>query len=177
MGERNTLTGWILSGSHADAYKCETDLTNIYQGKTSGKLSYNSNIEEDGMFGTMMQSIQATDYREKRVMIAAFLKTENVRRGALWFQVDDALGEPLQFDNMADRSLIGDKEWTYCSCILDVPNDAVSIHFGVLIEGTGVIWINSFTCHEVESTVPSTNVLKQEILPLHPTNLSFNVRS
>lgn len=174
MEEKKGIKGWILSGSHAHTYTLVTDHTIFYQGKSSAKLSHDSTIKEAGMFGTMLQGIQATDYRGKRIMVSAFLKTNDVENGALWFRVDDIFGDPLQFDNMANRGLIGDQDWTHCSCVLDIPEDAVYIHFGVLLEGTGVIWIDSFAFHEVNSTVPSTDILKQEMLPIQPKNLSFN---
>lgn len=173
--EEQHVEGWFLSGSHAGSYTLKTDSEIVHQGRSSGKISFTSDMEEAGMFGTMMQSIQATAYREKRIMVAGFLRTEAVERAAIWFRVDDVHGDPVQFDNMTNRGLTGDQDWTYCACVLDVPLEAASLHFGVLLEGSGTVWADSFICHEVQTSIPSTNQLPQEILPLHPTNLSFDV--
>lgn len=60
--------------------------------------------------------------------------------------------------------------------MLDVPEDSVSIHFGVLLIGTGKVWADGFAFEEVDQTVPSTNMLAIEQLPLDPINLGFDER-
>ncbi|RJP02627.1 AraC family transcriptional regulator [Exiguobacterium sp. RIT452] len=174
--QTNQLTGWFMSGTHTEEYHFETDSEIVHQGVQSGKLRHVSDGSATGKFATMMQSIQAVDYRGKRMMFAGFLKTEATGRAGAWFRVDDISGDPLQFDNMSDRSLTGETDWTYCAIVLDVPDEALSLHFGFLLEEAGTVWADSFSFHEVETNIPSTNQLGQTSLPRTPVNLTFDER-
>ncbi|WP_028106263.1 helix-turn-helix domain-containing protein [Exiguobacterium undae] len=174
--QTNQPTGWFLSGTDTEEYQFEMDSDIVHQGVQSGKLSHMSKKKAKGKFATMMQSIQAVDYRGKRMMFAGFLKTEKAGRAGAWFRVDDISGDPLQFDNMSGRSLHDSTDWTYCAIVLDVPEEALSLHFGFLLEEAGTVWADSFSFHEVERSIPTTNQLGQTSLPRTPVNLTFDER-
>lgn len=46
----------------------------------------------------------------------------------------------LFFDNMTNRSLKGDREWTDCEIITQVPSGTEWINYGILFIGSGVVW-------------------------------------
>src|SRR5512135_787027 len=59
-------------------------------------------------FGNVMQSIDATPLRGKRIRLRAFVRSEPfgmMGAAALWLRVDRAGGAPGFFDNMADRPI------------------------------------------------------------------------
>ncbi len=124
-------------------------------------------------FATLMQSIDAGDYRGTSLRLCAELSGEGVDSGALWLRIDDAGGRVLGFDNMMSRSLpeslTGSFEWTERHIVLAVPAEAASIHFGALLKGQGRLWVRRFRLDEAGDAPALRN------LPRRPSNLDFGV--
>lgn len=54
-----------------------------------------------------------------------------------------------------------------------MPEESATISIGVILMGTGKVWVDSFRFEEVDLNVPSTNLeLVYEMLD-EPANLSF----
>jgi hypothetical protein len=122
-------------------------------------------------FGTLMQSVRADDYLGRRVRLSAFLRTNGVTDWAgLWLRVDQKSGANT-LDNMQNRPIRGNTEWTEYHCVLDVPADASSLHFGVLQTGPGTTWLDDVRLGIVDTSVPTTNAGS---LGHRPTNLAFD---
>lgn len=173
MSEVTTVKGWILSGSHPALYEMKTDGQVFHTGTKSGSLASNKDVAE-GQFGTMMQSFSADHWIGKRFKVSCFLKTEEVEKCGLWCRVDNASSDVIQFDNMYNRMIHGTTDWNYYSVVLDVPKESASIHFGILLIGTGKVWGDGFKFEEVDLSVASTNMPTQNELPLEPVNLGFD---
>jgi hypothetical protein len=54
---------------------------------------------------------------------------------------------------------------------LDVPQDATGVSFGIVLDGTGAVWLNSVNFEVVSTSVPTTG--KDMTLPEGPKNLDF----
>ncbi len=165
------IKGWFLTGSNPDIYEMKTDGRVFHTGMKSGLLTSKTEVA-DG-FGTMMQSFSAESWIGKRMKVSCFLKTENVMKCGMWCRVDNASGDVIQFENMDNRPITGTTGWNFYSIILDVPKESTSIHFGILLTGTGKVWADGFNFEEVDLSVPSTNMLSKDSLPLEPVNLGF----
>jgi hypothetical protein len=85
---------------------------------------------------------------------------------------------------MHDRRIKGFTEWNECDIVLDIPADAEVILFGVLLHGTGQVWIDSCKLEIVNDDVEPTsyralNVKKipsgLEYYPEAPVNLDFEI--
>lgn len=90
-------------------------------------------------------------------------------------RVDKSEGEVLQFDNMmtreTDGALKGSTGWLERSIVLDVPAEASSIHYGLLLQGYGRISAQSFRVEAVDENVSPTP-RRRNHLP-RPTNLDL----
>ena len=169
--------GWYLSGSNATDYESGIDQTQ-YQGR---RVVYLKAAPTTKGFGTLMQDFRADDYAGKRVRLSAMLKTENVANWAgLWMRVDKSSGassspKMLAFDNMQDRPVKGTEDWKNYNVVLDVPNDATGISFGVLLNGSGNVLLSNVKIGTVGSDVPLTSmaVATTQPRPAAPTNLDF----
>ncbi|MDO9020713.1 MAG: hypothetical protein Q8S73_15965 [Deltaproteobacteria bacterium] len=129
-----------------------------------------SRVAVPGGFGTLMQSILADDYHDRRVRWAGCLKTEAVARWCgLWMRVDGERGRMLALDNMQSRPLQGTTDWRRCEVVLDVPAESVAVAFGVLLEGAGAVWMADVSLDVVGPDVPTT----AEPTPREPRNLGF----
>jgi hypothetical protein len=172
--------GWFGGSGKADEYEVGIDRKERHGGKASAYVRL-KNVEETD-FGTLGQVFKADDYRGKRVRLSAWLKTKDVAGGAgLWMRVDGA-DKTLTFDNMKERSPKGDSRWARYEIVLDVPEAAKHITFGMLVWGKGQAWVDDFRIESVDAKkVKSTNLLKEPIpqevpdmdVPDKPTNLGF----
>jgi hypothetical protein len=91
----------------------------------------------------------------------------------LWLRADGASG-PLLLDNMQNRAVHHTTDWTEASIVLDVPADAESLHFGMLLSGGGAIDLARPEFEEAAATVPVTVLANQgAALPDDPQGLDF----
>jgi hypothetical protein len=65
----------------------------------------------------------------------------------------------------------GTQPWTSKDVILDEPDDATSISFGILLSGTGEVWMNPLTFEAVSKETETTGA--KSPLSSSPVNLSF----
>lgn len=61
-------------------------------------------------------------------------------------------------DAMSDRPLIGTTGWKPFSIVLDVPEDANDIAFGLILRGTGRVAASRIALDVVDTSVATTGV-------------------
>jgi hypothetical protein len=162
--------GWYLAGSKPAEYETSVDNTNTFNGQPSAYLRSKKPEVPEG-FGTLMQNFSAAQYIGKRVRFGAFVKSAAVDRWAgLWMRVDGKSGQPsLAFDNMQDRPIKGTSGWKEYEVVLDVPEGATGIYFGILLDGPGSVWLSGLKFDVVGPNVPTTGRTTAQA----PTNLNF----
>ncbi|MFA6210024.1 MAG: hypothetical protein WC714_11425 [Candidatus Obscuribacterales bacterium] len=170
--------GWITAGSHPDSYEMGSFTDFCHSGTKCARLC--SKTDAIDGFGTLMQSVKADSYRGKRIELTAFVKSESVDGCAgLWMRVDVGQ-EYVSFDNMHDRPIKGDTDWTQYHVVLDVPEKSTNISFGVLLSGAGSVWMDDFELNVVGLDVPSTDTTWSsrscgiQYQNLRPINLDFS---
>jgi hypothetical protein len=162
--------GWMLQGDHRKNYTTGVDQEAKYQGRPSAYLK--STPEATEGFGTLMQQFDAKEYVGKRVRFSAWVKSENLSDWAgLWMRVDNST-RPVAFDNMQNRAITGTTDWQNYSVVLDVPQDATGIFFGILLTKSGNVWLNSVKVETVGEDVPVTDMWSKR--QDGPTNLNFD---
>ena len=146
---------WIVAGSQPQSYEVGTDSQEVFDGHPSACLR--SKERDIAGFGTLMQTFGADKYRGERVRFRALAKSEGIEDWAgLWMRVDKSKEPGVAFDNMHDRPIKGTTAWRQYDVVLDVPQDAADIAFGVLLAGTGKVWLNGVEFEVVGSDVPTT---------------------
>lgn len=172
------IKDWFLAGSAPSKYEIGTELDSKRNGnvgylKSTKSLIYNK-------FGTMMQSFAPTKYVGKRVKLTAFIKSEDVKSWAgMWMRIDGDSKFSLSFDNMYKRAIKGTTDWAQYEIVLDVPEESVNLAFGVLLTGTGKVWMDDFKFQIVDSSTPLTATNKKKEEPKvkkasKPSNLNFD---
>jgi C-terminal processing protease CtpA/Prc len=114
-------------------------------GKHAALLQSQPDANKAAPFGNLMQAIDATPYRGKRVRFKAFVRIEPGATAAsaqLWMRVDRAANKIGFFDNMRDRP-IRLSEWKEYEIVGDIDDDADVINFGMLLIGQGKAWIDT----------------------------------
>jgi hypothetical protein len=166
--------GWFMAGSKPGSYDTGVDTHEVYNSRPSAYL--NSKQPSIDGFGTLMQQFKATQYQGKRVRFSAWVKSEGVQDWAgLWMRIDKGSGpssKSVSFDNMQDRPIKGTTAWQNHEVVLDVPQDATGVFFGILLSKTGKVWMNSANFEVVPTSVPTTGKGTMA-LPEAPKNLDF----
>lgn len=164
-------TGWFLAGNNPNNYRTGVDRADMHDGLPS---AYLASLTKGNGFGTLMQSISASSYAGKRVRLRGWVKSQDVGDWAgLWMRVDKGR-ETVAFDNMQDRAIKGVQPWSTYDVVLDVPADATSISFGILLSGVGEVWLNDLSLEVVDSDMPLTGMNPSATLSQRPVNLGFN---
>ena len=171
-----TPKGWMHSGTHRKEYALAVDRVTLCEGAPSGHVA--SLAPEIDGFGTLMQMIMAGTRRGHRVRFSADVKCTLVADWAgLWMRIDGQKRGVPHFDNMQDRPIKGTADWTNYAVVLDVSETADVIAFGILLEGTGEVWISHVTLEVVGLDVPITaqpGAFPETALPSEPANLDFH---
>lgn len=111
----------------------------VHGGHWAARLERQS--DSPGAFSTLHRAI-AMDFAGTTVELRGFLRTEQVSQLAgLWMR-EDGEAPSLAFDNMANRPVTGTTEWTEYSIKLPVHPEARQLFFGVLLVGSGKLWVD-----------------------------------
>lgn len=154
---------WNKTGNKVPSYYMGIDKDSDRQGHNVNTIQ--SKDEKIDGFGALAQSNSAEKYLGKRVRMSGYIKTEGVDQWAgFWLRVDQKdFPEPLSFDNMhdgkTDRSIKGTKDWTKYEIVLDVPNEATRLVYGVLLSGTGQLWFDEINFEIVDNNIPTTGLM------------------
>jgi len=164
-------SGWILAGSTPTNYRTGVDAANMHG---SSRSAYLISISEGHGFGTLMQTISAANYAGKRLRLRGSVRSQDAADWAgLWMRVDKGQ-QSVAFDNMQNRAVKGTQPWGMHEVVLDVPADATSISFGILLTGSGEVWLSDLSLEEVGMDTPTTAMNSQGTLPHRPVNLGFS---
>lgn len=155
--------GWVFPSTLEQAgYRLHVETDQPAAGKKCALLDATAIKPSDGMFGNLMQSIDAASFRGKRVRFRAAVKTGELSadgRAQLWFRVDRAAAGGQSkigaFDNMQDRP-IRDGQWKHYEIVGQVEGDAVRIHVGLLVLGKGKAWLDDASLEIVPDKTPAT---------------------
>ena len=165
------IAGWFLAGSAGDRYRIVRDREIKQSGQASARLeSVNAPADK---FGTLMQTSDAMAFRGKRLRFSAALRAKDVSgRVGLWMRIDRERDLRGPFDNMDERPISGSSDWRRDVVVLDVPRDAERINYGLILQGTGMSWIDDAQLEVVDRTTPLTGGV-----PGQPRNLDFEAAS
>ena len=162
--------GWHLAGSNPENYETGVDSQAKRNGFPIAYLKSRRSTTEG--FGTLMQMFSASKYAGQRIRLSASVKADEVKDWAgLWMRVD-VNAKPFALDNMMERSIKGSVDWREYQVVLDVPKEATAVAFGILVNKSGMVWLNNVKFEIVGTDVPVTAKPFAET-PTEPVNLNF----
>ena len=160
--------GWFIAGQNPQKFSAGVDQEQSVKGVRGAKFLRNK-ADDPNAWATLMQQISAQNYVGQRVRFRAFVKTDNVSNWAgLWMRVDNQAGRSVAFYNSADKPIKGSTDWQERSVVLDVPQDAAVISFGVNNIGKGQVWIDRLGFEQVGQDVPVDAMRPERPLPTVP---------
>lgn len=133
--------GWFVP---TPGYRAEVTEGKPGQGKRSARIAPAEG--QRAAFGNLMQSVDAKDYRGKRVRLRAAVRVEGGESGRaqLWLREDRTSEARGFFDNMGDRPIRGG-EWAYYTIEGSLRDDAASLNFGLMVLGGATAWLDDVT--------------------------------
>jgi hypothetical protein len=167
--------GWILSGDSPTDYEAGIDFAVTHKGSRSAYMT--NKVAKPSGFGTLMQQFAPDRYLKSKIKLRMWVKTEKVKGSALpWLRVDGPKGHnnSLGFDNCCNRPLKGTADWTKYELVLEVPKDSTNIAFGIVLYGTGKLWIEGLTIEEAHRSDKTTDCpCYKQAQRSKPRNLNF----
>ena len=110
-------------------------------------------------YASLIQKCNATPYRGQRVRISVWIKTDAVNGAALFlFYVNDQAGAKLA---QGGDGVDGSRYWRQYAAVVDVPEEAATLFYGMTLNGAGKAWFNDLQI----DVVPNTVKLQQWQLP------------
>ncbi len=147
--------GWD-SPTAGMGYAAEITEDNPKSGKRAALLQSLPEAKADASpFGNLMQSIDATRFRGRRVRLRAGVRLQGADGGArahLWMRVDRTQERRGFFDNMGERPITSG-EWQYYEIVGDVEEDAAALNIGMLLIGKGKAWLDDVSLEDLGKTV------------------------
>ncbi len=158
--------GW-LTPTAKGGYPAVLSAEKPKQGKQCVRLSAAGNVEDASPFGNVMQQIDATPYRGKRLRFRAAVRieAENGTTG-LWMRVDRPAQQFGFFENMQDRPVTS-PEWAYYEISGDVADDAEVLNIGLLLMREGTAFLDDVTLE----VVPKLEMRSAPPRPVTPRGL------
>jgi len=65
---------------------------------------------------------------------------------------------------MSDRPIKGTTEWRAYDVVLDVPPNSIDIAFGILLAGSGEVWLTKPSLEKVGRQTATTSLPKEPVL-------------
>jgi len=141
MPEKINAHGWFLSD--AKEFDSGIDANDSHSGNECAYLK--SVVSKPKTFGFLSKWIEPGPYLGNHLKMSAWVKTklEAAATVQLWLRTDGPWKKRADcFDNMYERAIEGTNEWANHEVAVDVPEEAERVFFGVLLNGTGQVWID-----------------------------------
>jgi hypothetical protein len=156
---------WQLAGESPQKFSAGVDQADGFKG---AKFLRNK-ADDPKAWAALAQPISAQNYLGQRIRFRAFVKTLDVSGWAgLWMRVDNRAGRSIAFYNSVDKPIKGSTDWQERSVVLDVPQEAAVIVFGVINNGKGQVWIDRLGFEQVGQDVPVDTLQPGRALPTVP---------
>ena len=161
--DKDRFEGWGKAGYNADEYKTGfIEKTHPDQPQVGFIRSLSPNKQD---FGTIMRTAGISKQKGKRIQLWSKIKTQDADSAGAWFRVNGK-SRTLAFDNMSERRIDGTSDWVEVSLVLDIPEEATSVSYGILLEGDGKVWFHEPKFRIVDLTVKTTERSKDELQQL-----------
>jgi mannose-6-phosphate isomerase-like protein (cupin superfamily) len=167
-------TGWSAAGSDTQEYVSGIDPTIAYRGQASGSIQ--SIVSRPDGLGLLRQTVKAGEYRDKRVRISGYLKTDRLNGAASFLMTIYGQQDQMIYSN--SRSIDGPTDWQWFWLVLNVPVNSDRIEYGLALRGEGQVWIDDVRVelvgNDIETSSFETSPIQPAFIgPSQPGNLDF----
>jgi hypothetical protein len=175
-GFEDGFTGWGLGYTARDGtvspnlgtYTVDIDSSVAHSGTSSARIAFTdtNRLHQPRTAAYISTRVPADIFRGKRIRFSAYMRTVSATVGIeLWMKAFGTIDGkptdpyiPMSWDDTqyGDRDLFGTKDWTNEAIVLDIPEEADSIEFGVRTANYGLAWVDDVRLEVVGLDVPVT---------------------
>lgn len=146
-GFEDGLRGWQLSGTDPGSYQLEVVSRDDNLGACA-ELSSSSAMPD--VSGNVKQTSAAGPFRGAQLRMTAQIRVADIEGWAgMWLVVLTPDGVAAM-DTMSDRPIRGDMGWHDVEILVDVPEDAETLFYGVSLYGRGTVWVDAVQLTRIE---------------------------
>ncbi|MCX7880214.1 MAG: S41 family peptidase [Ignavibacteria bacterium] len=164
IGEKGLLPkGWFVP-TYAERLGYYAHLTDDepYSGRFCFMLAKDGGYQE-GIYGSVMQSVDATPYRGKKVLFRAYIRAEiHSPQGSahIWIRERLTDSEEEGFLEYHQFSPVVTRKWQIREIVAEISPKARVVNFGLLLFGTGRAWIDNASIEvlNVESIIDTKSL-------------------
>lgn len=132
----------------------------VWNGSASVSVSAKQPIRPNATAG-IFQYVSTEPWLGKRIRYSGYIQVESMEpdspaSGFIWIRVDDVSGRVVAFQNTIGRFEFPVATWQEVSIVIEIPDDAWTLHYGANLFGSGSVWIDSLSIEEVGPEVPTT---------------------
>lgn len=164
---------WQIGGSLPAEYSMTLSPDAAYAGNYGARIEMTGRVPGQSRFGTLGQSMFADPWRGMRISMKGWIRTEDTRSAQMWMRIDSPAGT-LSLDNMDRRAIKGTTGWAQYEIVMDVPQEANLIAYGVLLVGGGRVDFDSLSFEQAAPDAEVTTLYfykpKPKDPPLPPPN-------
>lgn len=139
----------------AGAYTADVVQQDVHEGRQAVRVR-SVGLRQRRDFGNLAHArIDATPYRGQRVLYRAWVRADvnSSNSGAgLWLRVDRPNRQIASLQNMQGRKITA-SNWQAFELIADIPRDADSLRFGMLLYGEGEAWLDAASLRVLGKTI------------------------
>ncbi len=155
---RSTVPGWALTGTKLESYEIRCD--SVFTDCEIPILRTRAFSSEPFGMGSLTHSESAVPWRGQRLEVRADLKGGGIDGWAgVWMRIDDENGKALAFDNMQNRPVRGTTAFNWYSVVLDVPQTAARVTFGVFLHGPGAVFVRELRFESIGQAKDTTDLV------------------
>jgi hypothetical protein len=149
----------------ADQYEVTMAGDAAFEGWYGASVRLVGNVSSKYDFGGLIQASRADAWLGKRLAMRAWIRTESADGAHMWLRID-AADRFLALDNMERRAVVGTSGWALYEIVMDVPQDAAYLVYGVFLEGAGRMVIDNIQFAAATDGAKPTTVYKENQLKL-----------
>lgn len=147
----------------ADLYEVTLAGDAAFEGHYGATVRRTEPVQNQLDFGGFAQAAKADAWRGRRVAMSAWIKTAYADSAHMWLRID-AADRVLAMDNMNKRGIVGTTGWARYEIVMDVPDDAAALVFGVFLMGAGRLDFDNLRFEPAAEGVKTTTVFKENQL-------------
>jgi hypothetical protein len=154
MRDELSQLGWMMQGMAPDGFAVRLDPAERRDGHPA--LTLVPVGAQEGQYGTWVRVVSAREYAGHRIRVSGFTKTDGATaRAELWARVQakDSAGDGAGLGGHWEH-LPAASEWTRREIVLEVPEEASVINYGVGRTGPGRLWFDALALEIVGDDVP-----------------------
>lgn len=166
--------GWTRAGDQPERFEMGRATR---KGTPAAAIRLKPGEEAGSAFGTLMQSVDATAYRGRRIVLTGRLAADDVSGAVtIWLRADDISKRSVAFDNLEEARpdvgpVTGTSDWVERRIVLDIPDTAQTLNFGFYLRGGGTAWCAGLS---LEDAGEDMSVTRSGNSPApEPQNLTF----